>query len=169
MQRNMADECQWEDPSKIVDVQPFATAVEVEDIRNRLESVESLLAHIPPEVLRAAESASPPPAQTPRGLRRLPSTSTHISFRNNAAFLHEPHDVHSGTGGNSEAELENDGEEAAVGALEELALGQRSGPSWMAREWASIRVMPQILCVRTENPDQAFCAGCSIVRPGQEQ
>lgn len=57
VKRNMSDECQWDDVSKIIEAQPFASANEVDDLRARLEAVEDFIGRIPPDLLTAAAPA----------------------------------------------------------------------------------------------------------------
>lgn len=156
VQRNIASECVWDDPSKIgervstvtrydkcvddfagstltlppesvdfeidninnphppppttVESQPFASVYEVEDIRSRLDSVEALLERIPDSILKPAADGH-----------------ANVRSRSDRAKREEKETIDDQEGTEPDGDGDNEGgEEAAVGALEELALGGRA-------------------------------------------
>lgn len=53
VRRGIAEQCHWEDTTKTGAPQPFASSQEVDDLRARLEAVESLISRIPQNILEA--------------------------------------------------------------------------------------------------------------------
>lgn len=51
VRRGIPERCHWEDTTKTGAPQPFATSSEVDELRARLENVESLIARIPKNIL----------------------------------------------------------------------------------------------------------------------
>lgn len=51
--RGIAENCHWEDTTKIGAPQPFATVNEVDDVRSRLDYLESIVSRIPQNLLEA--------------------------------------------------------------------------------------------------------------------
>jgi hypothetical protein len=53
VRRGISEQCHWEDTTKTGAPQPFAGSAEVDELRARLEMVESLIARIPKTILEA--------------------------------------------------------------------------------------------------------------------
>lgn len=84
---------------------------DIEDVRHRLEVVETLLARIPPNILSGTPTVPTFAAREPRMPGQTSTAPAQTAPRKRAE--------------SEEGEVEAEGEEAAVGALEELALGHR--------------------------------------------
>lgn len=116
VKRGMTDECRWDDLVRVPPAQPFASAIEVAALTERLKAVEDHLSKLSESL---TEQEGPGAMRSPIKVL-APVVAARID--------------------NDEHTDDHDEQQAAVGALEELALGEL------------------VLSTRPPNSTVAFCA-----------
>ena len=105
VKRGLTEECRWEDIVKVPPPQPFASAIEVAALTRRLKAVEEKLACFPADFTLEASAGGTGASVKVKSAPPAPAA---------VAVAQEPDDHLD----------DHDEQQAAVGALEELALGE---------------------------------------------